>query len=499
MSGGDDRDGPVPEWLAPEPLAEPQEPLPECPTDALGPWEGWCRDQAEAASAPVDFVVMSLLVAAGATIANTRWGSPHSGWREPPVLNVGLVGLPSSGKSPALDMVMGPLRTAEHGLGENFEKERQNYEIKKKEVELKLEKWDREAKAAIDKKHAPPEMPADAVMPREPRAPRLFATNATVEALIDILECEPKGIVLVNDELAGHIGNMDKYGGKGGDRAFHLEAYGGRSYTVDRVKNGGAPVRVSHLSIAYIGGIQPDRLKSMLISGDDDGFAARYIYVQPKPVPLKRHVPQPEPEQLVRAIMVLRALEMDKGKDTDDTYPKSVPFTDAAADVLHSYRQRVRDAEQYTAGMFCGWIGKNPGRVVRIACILEHLWWAWRRLDEPAPSEISGKAALAATRFVEDYLTPHAERVFNGAGHGEDKAQDAKDAELLALWVKDWMGAKGEPPTLKDAAQYAPYRLRNKARRRAAIALLSKKHWLRVEERAAKSIFSLNPQPLRKA
>jgi hypothetical protein len=338
-------------------------------------------------------------------------------------------------------------------------------------------------------------MPAGAVVPPEPRAARLFTSNATVEALADILAHEPKGIAIVCDELASLIGNMDRYGGNGGDRAFWLAANGGRPHVVDRVKNGGLPTRVPHLSIAVVGGIQPDRLRTMLLSGDDDGLAARFCFVWPASVDLQEATPSPAPERLVTAILALRGLPMAADPATGDTFPAYVPFTRDGASALHAFRVRCRAAEHDTSGTFCGWLGKSPGRVVRTACILEHLWWAWDSHGSAAPpAEISADAVTAAIHLVEDYLTPHAERVFDEAGLGGADAQVTKDAEMLARWVKARTDDKGVPPTREQAAQSAPRRLRDAPRRNAALVLLTKRHWLRTEKRAgAPSVLVLNP------
>ena len=75
---------------------------------------------------------------------------------------------------------------------------------------------------------------------------------------------------------------MDKYGGNGADRAAYIEAYGGRTYIVDRVKDG-ASIRVPYFAVGIIGGIQPDRLATMLLSGDDDGLVARFVFSWPEP------------------------------------------------------------------------------------------------------------------------------------------------------------------------------------------------------------------------
>jgi hypothetical protein len=42
-------------------------------------------------------------------------------------------------------------------------------------------------------------------------------------------------------------------------------------------------VRVPFLSVGIVGGIQPDRLVSLLFTRDDDGMAARFLYAWPEP------------------------------------------------------------------------------------------------------------------------------------------------------------------------------------------------------------------------
>ncbi|MBD0275821.1 MAG: DUF3987 domain-containing protein, partial [Acetobacteraceae bacterium] len=100
------------------------EALPPPPLDLgvfPGPWPRWISRAAVGAGAPPDYVACALLAVAGATVGNTRWGSPWEGWRHPPVVNVACVGLPSAGKSPAIDAVAGPLAALEGDLNDDFE------------------------------------------------------------------------------------------------------------------------------------------------------------------------------------------------------------------------------------------------------------------------------------------------------------------------------------------------------------------------------------------
>src|SRR3712207_3858807 len=74
-------------------LGTGRRPAPIFPTDLLGPfWSAWAARRAHEASAPVDYVALSLLASVGASLANVRWPVAGAGWSEPPVLWAALVG-----------------------------------------------------------------------------------------------------------------------------------------------------------------------------------------------------------------------------------------------------------------------------------------------------------------------------------------------------------------------------------------------------------------------
>ena len=100
----------------------------------------------------------------------------------------------------------------------------------------RLKAWKKAVKDAVDAGEPPPDKPDDAEVPPGPKRPRLVTTDATMEAAALLAQQEPKGLMLVRDELAGWVGGLDKYGGDGAERAFWIEAYGGRFKVVDRVK-----------------------------------------------------------------------------------------------------------------------------------------------------------------------------------------------------------------------------------------------------------------------
>src|SRR3712207_4234580 len=124
--------------------------------------------------------------------------------------------------------------------------------------------------------HAPPLPPAGLdEVPPEPKAPRLRMDDVTVEQVALVLtQAAPKGVLMVRDELAGWLLGMSAY--NAGARAFWLESYGGRPYRVDRVKHP-EPIEVPHLSVAWFGGVQPQRL-AQLMKEADDGLLARFCW-----------------------------------------------------------------------------------------------------------------------------------------------------------------------------------------------------------------------------
>lgn len=88
----------VEHWPAPDiGMMQPaRPPVPVLSDEAFrrifGPWANWISTAAKVKGAPVDYVALSLLVTASTVIGNSRWASPWSGWKEPPILWGMLVG-----------------------------------------------------------------------------------------------------------------------------------------------------------------------------------------------------------------------------------------------------------------------------------------------------------------------------------------------------------------------------------------------------------------------
>lgn len=341
-----------------------------------------------------------------------------------------VIGNPSAGKSPALDAITRPLADIERTKREAAEPERNAWAEKAEVAKIAEAAWKEAVRAALKEGSEPPAKPAACDPGAEPFAPRLMLNDATIEKVAVILERQPRGVLQLRDELAGWLECMARYS-SGSDRPFWLEAYGGRPYSVDRM--GRDPVTVERLAVAVLGGIQPDRLKGLLLKADDDGLVARFLPFWPDPAPITAPGPGAD-EGFIRAVLErLYALGMAED-DAGNPRPWFVPFEAEAQALLTAFRQSCREWEGEAEGLLLGFTGKLPGMAVRLALILAHLDMA---TDRPPEVEAVTAAHLArACAFLEEYALPMARRAYAEASR--PKVERAAVRLLAMIREQGW-------------------------------------------------------------
>jgi len=416
-------------------------PPPAWPADLFPAWwRDFFADAAEARGCPPDYVGLAVLAAVASRLGNARWGSPWEGWAEPPVLWCAAVGLPSSGKSSGLDEAAAALSTLEAVANEDWEARQREYRTRKQEADEVREKWKAEVKAAVKNGAAPPLQPEAAREPDPPAKRRAVTSDPTIEKAGQMAAQTPRGLLLLRDELSGWLGGMGRYSGAAdGDRAFWISAHGGRRWMPDRVKDGDAGVVVPHLTFGVVGTIQPDRVASLLMAGDDDGLAARFLYAWPAPRKPTRPTRPPPTGRLAAA---LRRLE---GLPWQPPERGVLPFTEEAAAVLQEWREETAEMAAEASGLFLSWVGKLPGFALRLAVVFQHLDWLARPDGTPPPAAVDADAVVRALGFLADYAVPMARRVFGEAALPEAE----RDARRLARW---WL-RQNPPPEVVNARE----------------------------------------------
>lgn len=341
------------------------------------------------------------------------------------------VGLPSAGKSPAIDAAVQPLRNAERPLREAAKAETKAWTEKAELAKLAESTWKEAAKAAIKAGDTPPDRPQGCDAGPPPHIPRLVVNDGTIERLGAILARQPRGTLQMRDELAGWLEGMQRYSGGGSDRPFWLEAFGGRGFTVERM--GREPLTIDRLTIGVLGGIQPDRLKSLLFKADDDGLLARFLPIWPDPAPLRR--PQAWADETLMERALERLLSLDLVTDDEgEVRPWFIPFTEDARALMDEFRSTVRGWEAEAEGLMLSFIGKLPGLTARLSLVLACLDWAADGAEEP--HEITVSEFGRAAHLVEAYFLPMARRAYADAA--TPRAERAARRLVAILREQGW-------------------------------------------------------------
>ncbi|WP_375632844.1 DUF3987 domain-containing protein, partial [Bartonella sp. AA74HLJMH] len=85
-----------------------------------------------------------------------------------------------------------------------------------------------------------------------------IVNDVSVEKLGELLKENPRGLLMVRDELAGFLANLERKEYQS-DRAFYLTAFNGDDqFTYDRIERG--TIFIPYVTLSMIGGIQPSRI-----------------------------------------------------------------------------------------------------------------------------------------------------------------------------------------------------------------------------------------------
>lgn len=408
-----------------EVLRQHRWPPPPLPLETFGLWGEWIAGAAEAAAAPADYVALPLLAAASALIGNARWARAAPGWAEPPHLWSGIVGNSGDSKSPGGDTLLRDvIPEIERRMVGDYPEQLRDWQAAQAAAKAAEERWNSEVCDAVKAGRAPPLPPSAIIVLPEPQKPRLRQHDVTIERVAALLAAAaPKGLLIVRDELAGWIAGMNAYNDSG--RAFWVEAYGGRPYRVERQRH--EPIEIRHLAVAVVGSTQPDRI-AQLMQQPDDGLLSRFLWAWPEPVPFRLGRVTPQIGWAIAAFDRLRELQLQAG---DPPLPIYVALDQRGQQMIEAFAREMQQRRGESGSLLRSAFGKARGLALRLALVIEYLWWCAADGFAPPPSMITPEALAAATRQVGDYFLPMAERVY-----GDATAPAAeRNAATLARWL----------------------------------------------------------------
>lgn len=480
-------------WQEPRPLPPIAAPVPTLPPDLLpAPLRPWLADVADRVSIPLEFVAAPAVVALGSVIGRAVAIRPmaRDDWQNPANLWGGIVGPPGTMKTPAISEALRPLRRLAAEARRRFEDAEATREAdlealgakrkaKRHKLELAAKKGDEAdlSRYRDELKELKAEEDAGAVRER-----RFTTSDATIEKLGLLLNENPRGLLVVRDELTGWLKGLDRED-RAQDRAFYLESWNGTGgFTVDRIGRG--TLHVEALSLSVVGGIQPGRLSTYVrgaIGGEEDadGLLQRFqVLVWPDDFGDWRGVDRwPEKEARDRAFRIFdRLANLDACDFGAEEPEEDLPFLRFAPDSQalfiewrHDLERRIRSEEVKAAPAFEAHLAKYRSLFPKLALIVHMVDVA----DGARPGPVTLKAAQLAAAWTE-FLESHARKVY-----AEELAGGVSAAHALA--EKITRGKVVDGMAVRDIGRREWSGLRTSGRVFEAAEALEGLGWLRVE------------------
>ncbi len=399
--------------------------LPAPPEAAPFPVEAMpapCRPLIQEATAALgcapELVALPMLATLSSAIGTSRVVEVKGGWREWASLFVAVVASPGAMKTPAAKVAKKPAFEHQRKLGKAYAEEKEEWRQETRE-------WEVEKRDAQKAGEPAPEEPVI------PSMGRCVASDTTVEALVSILEDNPRGLLIHRDELAGWVRSMDQYkGGKGSDRQHWLNLWSTDEVIVDRKSRMGEPIILAKPFVSLFGGIQPSMLGE-LGAGTEDGLMDRFLFAYPAP----RHVRFTEDEvseeaeeeyaDLYGKLADLRLATDEHG----DPNPRPLRLTRRARNLFATTVDSL-GAEVMQPGFPArleGVWSKMRGYLARLSLVLAVSRCATTRIME---ERVEHGDVEAASRLLA-YFKAHAKRVYAETG-GPDPLE-ILGADLRAL------------------------------------------------------------------
>jgi hypothetical protein len=360
---------------------------------------------------PADFVGVGVLGALSMAIGATRRLHLYGDFRVPAAGWFAVVAPPSTGKTPGIDLAIGPLETFEEELEAAFQAGWESFEVE-------LSHW----RSADRHVRGDP--------PQPPRRTRILTSDVTLEALALLLRANPRGINVYRDELVGWIHSFNQYrkAGQGADREGWLSLYDCKAMRVDR--KAGQTERDRSLYVArphcsVLGGIQPAKLPRAL-GGMDDGLKERLLCCDLDPGPYQASDETPSAAlthdyaALIRALLALEFAE--DGKPITPTLSPDARRSWRLIELDHLQEQLAEDFPAELRGFY----GKCPGHAGRLALLIHEVRTVRGECNEGAADALTVEAAWTLV----DYFKSHARVLYGRLRGGSTDRLDAVIAHI---------------------------------------------------------------------
>ena len=399
-------------------------------------------DNASRLNAPLEFIAMPLVVGLGSVIGTKVSILPkkHDDWENIANFWGGIIGNPSSKKTPSLNVGLKPLENLKIKAKKDFENANKNYNAQNL-VNAEREKADKERlKELIKKQSKQKDDSKDKVSEQQiqdlalgiatlsenipnPTLRRYVTDDSSYEKLGDLESQNPNGILIKRDELTGLLSLLDKDENQQA-RSFYLEGFNGNgSYTFDRMTRG--TVFIENHCLSLVGGIQPDKLEhylSHVIKGlNNDGLMQRFsLLVYPNPLPNTKEKDLPVNKEIrdivyrifesIDGLTIDQLVKYGANKPNDHIPRPHFRLSDDAYPLfMNRYDELKIKADNAEHSIIAEHLMKYPKTLASLALIF-HLVDC---VEQNAPlGAVSKQAMLASIKWIE-FLETHMMRIYS--------------------------------------------------------------------------------------
>jgi putative DNA primase/helicase len=476
-------------WPPRQPLPDALPDVPALPSELIPvPLRDWLGDGAERLQVPLEMLVAPTLVTIGSLIGRRVAIRPkrYDDWTEVPNLWGGIVGRPGTMKSPAVQEATRHIRRLAAIASNHYAEQLVAAELARERLEMAIEQVKRRGrKSDADLDGIGAELAALRAEERElmPVEQRYLTQDPTTEKLGELLRDNPRGLLVLRDELAGWLASFDQAGHEGW-REFFLEGWRGvGGFTYDRIGRG--TLHIPALTLSIFGTIQPGKLRQLITAAvtegrGDDGLLQRlqvtvWPDVQPNWVNVDRWPDSVARQRAATIYDQLDALTAEKvGAVTDDGEIPSLRFAPPAQELFDAWRttleRRLRGPELTPFPAYESHLSKFRSLMPKLALICHLVDVVDGQVERGA---VSLGAAQRAAALV-DFLDAHARRVY------EVELEPGRGA-ARALATKLEHGDLHDGMPVRDIRRAEWSQLRSQDVIEQGLRELTALHWVRIE------------------
>lgn len=339
------------------------------------------EEAAKALGIDIGYAISGIILATAVATGATHRLEIKRGQYEYPRLYMALVGIPGSNKSRGLSFGLSPINRLDSERQKRYNSELAEYEAAIKE-------------GTTDNQ---PPTKSQAVM-----------TDFSQEVLAIAHEANPKGLVIFNDELMGHLSSMNRYN-SGGEEQFYLSAWSGAPISVNRVSR--KSIRIDNPVISIAGTIQPGPLKIFAGPKAENGYSHRYLFTWPenkeKPKWNELEIPDSLISGYYAAIERIESIgfktddeELGEGWNEPNT-PYTVKLTSTAKRLMIDFKNGPNKtlADFAENDQIRGMHVKFDSHLDRLTLVLQMLWYGYEEEGKDVITEATARRGIKLTEW----------------------------------------------------------------------------------------------------